>query len=120
MLNDDLFVAAFKKFDCFELLFAEHKKRILCGSLNVGIRRRRSIFSICTQQKDVDGAEFSAVKIERFNSALHEFEGIREITLGNCRYFGVILHENKLYILGGTVNGVIQKSVSRKNQNNQS
>lgn len=63
--------------------------------------------------KGEDSAEHSAIKIERYNSASNELEQTGEIALGERVGFGVTLCKNKVYVLGGSVNGVYQKRVSK-------
>lgn len=101
----------YNRLDCSgSTLRIERNKR--SSRLNAGIRRRRPIFCLFRQIRGLEGAEQSAIKIERYNNALNEFEEAGEIELGVRVYFGVTLHKNKVYILGGSINGVPRKSVS--------
>lgn len=68
------------------------------------------------QEKGFEGAEYSAVKIEKYKSELNRFEESVEIKLDDRKHFEIILNENKIYVVGGC-NGsanVYLKSVSAK------
>lgn len=64
------------------------------------------------QEEGVAGAEQSAVKLQRYNSALNAFEDAGDIGLGIRTNSGIIFLERKVYILGGLMNGVVLRSVS--------
>lgn len=95
----------YKKFDCFDVLNAEYEKRITC---------QISICCLFNQNIGEAGAQLSAsaVKIERYISALNECVGFVEIELGRPKFFRATLYENKVYIYGGEIDDVAQKSVS--------
>lgn len=59
-----------------------------------------------------DNADYSSIKIEKYNRELNIFEEAGEISLGDRNFFDGIFHENKIYALGGCVNGARVKSVS--------
>lgn len=110
-LNDNSLEATYKEFDCYSHFIAECKRRASGQCPNIGTRRCRAIFCLFTQNKQPDGAENSTVKLEKYNSVLNSFEEAAEITLGDRVFFEVILHKNKIYVLGGFANGVILNSV---------
>lgn len=64
------------------------------------------------QCKGDDGADKSALKIAKYNSVLKTWEENTEITIGDRIAFGIILQKNQIYILGGSIDGVVSKSVS--------
>lgn len=97
-------------------MIAEYASRVPCS--DIGVRRFRPLFCLFAQHKGYGGAEYSAVKIEKCNSLLNSFEEAEEIALGDRTHFGVIFQRTKLYVLGGEVNNVVLKSVSRKCQYN--
>lgn len=81
---------------------------------NAGIRQRRSIYCLYAQYRGEEGENppHSAVKIVKFNSASNEFDGCDEINLGKRRNFGTLFHDNKVYIIGGFIDGASLKAVS--------
>lgn len=79
--------------------------------MNIDFRRCSSIFCLFAGYKD-GAADHSALKIEKYNAVLNRLEVAAEITLGARIYFRVIMQKNRIYILGGLVNGVTVKSVS--------
>lgn len=74
----------------------------------------RSIYcvSVFRQRVTDAGVLQSGVKIKRYVRALNEFIRVGEIKLGHRKYFAVTVHENKVYVFGGEIDYVAQKSVS--------
>lgn len=90
----------------------EYSRRASSQCSIVSVRRCRSFFCLFIQNKGIDGAESSAIKIEKYNSVLNSFEEAAEISLRDRMHYGVILQKKQVYILGGAINNVWQKSVS--------
>lgn len=105
--------ATYKRFNCHDLVIAEFKRRISTKCSNIGVSRCSSVFSLFAQYIGDEGAEYSAIKIERYNSVLSNFEESAEIALGSRKSFEVILQTNKVYLLGGVSNNILLKSVSQ-------
>lgn len=57
-------------------------------------------------------ADPSAAQIEMYNDSSKRFEKFSEIPLKNRQGYGVVLHKNKIFIIGGWANNVFLKSVS--------
>lgn len=112
-LNSDKIQMIYRRFDCYDYLFAEYKRRITCLTPTAGIRRRRSIYCLFKQFKGENGAELSAVQIERYSCALNKFEEASAIAVGDRVYFAVTLVNDKVYILGGVTRDVYHNYVSR-------
>lgn len=66
----------------------------------MGAQRCRSILSIFTQYKGVEGANYSAVKVEKYNNTLKKFEASAEIMFGDSTSIEKVLCKNKVYIMG--------------------
>lgn len=80
----------------------------------IGERRFGSVFSLYLQDKGLNpkAVKYSAVKIEKFSTALDHLERVSEIRLGDRTLFRAILHDNKIYVLGGMLNNHYVQSVS--------
>lgn len=100
------------RFQCFKLVLAEYRRRASSQCMSVGAHRSRPIFGLMVQSKRNGEAGSTKIKFEKYNSVLNSFERMPEISLGDRRQPGVVLQKNKVYILGGVINGVRQKSVS--------
>lgn len=112
VFNNTALQSLYTRFACSDLFIEECKRRASGQCSNIGLRRSHSIFCLFAQYKEFEGAEQSAIKIEKFNSVLNSFEETGEITLGDRIFFGMVLQKNKIYVLGGRANGVKLKSVS--------
>lgn len=110
----ETFEEVYKKFGCSELLMAEYKRRASCQYLNVGVRRLRSILCFFAEYRGKDGAERSAINIEKYDSTLKCYDEAIRIALGESVYFGLIFHEKKLYILGGFVSDSVTQNIPVK------
>lgn len=100
----------YQKFNCSGLLFAESRRRASGRFPTIGSRRGRSIYCLFKQQNE---AEYSAIKVEKYHSALNSWNEVVEISLGDRKNFGWIFFGNKVYILGGVINSIYVKSVSK-------
>lgn len=92
----------YETFNCSELIFDEYERRASQKCLNMGAQRCRSIFSLFTQYNGYEGAEYSAVKVEKYNTALQRFEANAEISFDDGMSIEKVLSGNKVYILGDT------------------
>lgn len=52
------------------------------------------------------------MRIDKFCISSNQLEGIFGLTFKSHIYFSIAAQRNTIYILGGEINGVIQKSVS--------
>lgn len=94
---------ASKRFHCPDLMYNEYRRRVASHCEEISDRRfpLRSVFCLFAQHKGEDSAEYSAIKIEKFSTKLDRLEEAAEIDLGDRRDFGMILHNSKIYVLGG-------------------
>lgn len=53
------------------------------------------------KDNEIDDAEYSSIKIKKYNTVSNSYEEAAEITFGNRRDSNAILQENKLFVLGG-------------------
>lgn len=104
--------AAYNSCNCSEIIYTEYRRRVNSRGSNVEKRRLRPIWGLFTRPKGFDSATYSAVEISKYNIASKRHEDIGEITLGKRTLFGVILHNEKIYILGGHRSGHWLNSVS--------
>lgn len=104
---DEQLEAIFKRFNRLESIFAERRtrERVAMEESNDDQNQSRSIFSLCKQEHD------KTISIERYNSESNAFEDVGRINIGNRDSYGVQLHENKVYVMGGSY-GKYFKSVS--------
>lgn len=89
----------------------EYKRRALNQCSNASTRRYDSIICLFLQFKGEDGADHSAIKPEKFNTAFNICEEGAEISLGERKYFSAVLHNDQIFVLGGQVNHEHLKSV---------
>lgn len=102
--------ATFSRFDCSELIHTEYKRRVISQRNNIGDRRLRSFFclSIPIEGKD------SGIQIEKCYILTSKLGKKVNITLNGRIHFGVVVHKNIIFVMGGKTNGIIEKSVSKK------
>lgn len=73
------------------------------------------MFASYKEEEKEDGdpkADYSAIKIHKYNRVLNICEERTEIKLGARSYFDLIMQKSKIYILGGSSNNIALKSVS--------
>lgn len=102
---------AFRKCFCSDLVSAEYVRRARCASSNIDVCRSKSLFCVSKQFKGDDGLPLSIIKIDKVNTELNSFEDAGRIILDVRMYFNVILHKNKIFVLGGSVDNEYLKSV---------
>lgn len=85
---DEQFVAIYKQFNCFESIIAEREKRETAEA------ESRSIY-VLTEHRE-------SIYVERYNNASNTFEDARTINVVGRLYYGVQLHKNKVYVMGGS------------------
>lgn len=93
-MNEQL-EAVYKRFNCFESILGERKSRetlTIEGSMN---DRARSIFSVCRHSED------QKIYVEKYNSASNSFEDVGTLNVGSRKSYGVQLHGNHVYVIGG-------------------
>lgn len=105
---DEQLEAIFKRFNRFESIVAERRTRESAPmeESNDDQNQSRSIFSLCKQEHD------KTISIERYNSESNTFEDVGTINIGDRESYEVQLHENKLYVMGGSYGKEYFKSVS--------
>lgn len=104
---DNEVAAVYHKFNCSELLLTDYRKRASDRFSTSGCRRGRSIYCLFVHED-----ENTAVKVNKYHSALNSWNEVAEIPLGNRKRFRLIFLKNKVYILGGLINSTYTKSVS--------
>lgn len=107
----DTIEPVYERFDRHMLLFAEYKRRALSHRSHMGARSCGPVFCLFLQYKGENNADQSAIKIERFNVTLNTLEECGVISLGTRTLFGAVLQREKIFVLGGMVNGQYLKSV---------
>lgn len=69
---------------------------------NAVVPRMRSIFQVLEQTKGESDAKYSVVKIVKSNdSSPNHFKDVAEVSVGQRTHFGVFLHKNRIFVLGG-------------------
>lgn len=102
---------AFRKCFCPDLVSAECVRGTRCAGSNIVDRRSKSLFCLAKQFKGENGLHQSIIKIDKVNTELNSFDDAGRIILGVRKYFNVILHKNKIFVLGGLVDSEYLKSV---------
>lgn len=112
---DDTLETVFERFKCCSLINAEYKRRALSQRVTVRSPDSRSIFHVYVNEykRDCVYLNRAEVIVKKYNNQLKRFEKTVEIPLGSRTDFEVVLHKNKIFILGGyNDNGEELKSVS--------
>lgn len=107
----DTLEEVFKKFRCSDLVNAEYKRRAKSRSINKGVRCPN--FCVSVQDIRENKTEYSEVHIETYNELTNCFEVTAKIPLGQRSQFDVVLGKDKIFLLGGTVDKILVKTVSR-------
>lgn len=103
---DDIFT----RFDCRELMNAEYRRRTTTlQTYNFGDRRIPSFFYSLTAKQSNGNSE---IQILKYFISLNKLEEKAVITFNDRLHFGVVAQKNRVFVLGGEVNGLLTKSVS--------
>lgn len=89
---------------------AEYKRRATSRSANIGVPRSHSTFCVSLQYKQQDSVENPVLKIEKYDHKLNRLKEI--VKLPQRNFFGIVLHKNKAYVLGGWENNKSLRTVS--------
>lgn len=107
---DEQLETIFRQFNRFESILVERRSRETVGmeGLNDDQSQSRPIFSLCMAENE------NSLYIERYKSESNTFEDVGTLNIGERRSYEVQLHENKVYVMGGTNKAGRLKSVSNK------
>lgn len=93
-MNEQL-EAIYRRFNCFESILGERKSRETLLIESPKNDRARSIFSVCRHSDD------RKIYVEKYNSATNAFEDVGTLNVGARKSYGVQLHGNHVYVIGG-------------------
>lgn len=79
---------------------AEYKRRATTHRVGKDVSRSKSTFCV-SKYKRIDSVLNVGFKIEKYSSELNCFEEILDISVGQRDWFEVVLHKNKIFVLGG-------------------
>lgn len=109
----DTIDATFSRFDCVELIHTEYKRRVISQRNNISDRRLRSFFCL-----SIPIEIYSKIEIEKYYILTNKVGKKINITLNGRIHCGVIVHKNTIFVMGGKLNGIVEKSVSKQIQKN--
>lgn len=89
-----------------------NQRRLIFTSFLKGETCARTIYNVFLRYVGDRGATSSGIKISRYNRTQKSFEIAAEIRIGLRTHFQVVLHKNKIIVLGGKLEKNYLKSVS--------
>lgn len=102
-----------RKFQRADQLEAEYHRRTANEYLkNVLACRAWSLYCVYKQRKGIGGADLSALILTKYDTRQNCFEEAIKVETGGITHFGIVMRQNKIYILGGYEDGRFLKSVS--------
>lgn len=102
----------YKKFNCLRIVIEEYKRR--ASKCNLEKQPRGSLSILCSfqQSRGMSGLTTSAIKIGEYSGTSQNYEDVYEITMEDRKRFHARVHQNKIYVMGGVINGATSSDVS--------